>query len=196
MGDMQGMQGVQDAQDAQGMQDAQGAPAAQDSAIFRRASVRRYTDEPVTDDQVRELLRAAMAAPSACNQQPWAFAVVRDQALKQALSQASPYAKMIPGAAVALVAYVAREDSCICPDYRHQDMGAAVENLLLRATELGLGAVWIGIAPQSERMRQVQEIVPSPEGCEPFCLIAVGHPGGRVVPTGAGRYDESRVSWL
>ncbi len=114
--------------------------------IFKRASVRRFTDDPMTDDEVRALLRAGMAAPSGGNQQPWEFYVVRDRATLQLLSEASPYAKPAAGAACAIVPCM-RTEGLRFPEIAVQDMGACVENILLEAVDLGFGAVWMGIAP-------------------------------------------------
>lgn len=164
-------------------------------AIFRRASVRSFTDEPVGDDEVRALLRAAMAAPSAGNQQPWEFYVVRDQALRVQLSHATPYAKPA-AAAPCVIAVCARTEGLRFPSCVPQDMGAAVENLLLEAVEIGLGAVWLGIAPEPDRVAAATEALGLPKGVEPFALIACGHPANEPAPKGADRFDESRIRWV
>ena len=164
------------------------------NAIFGRASVRSYGDEPVTDEQVERLLRAAMAAPSAGNQQPWCFYAVRDAALRAQLAAASPYAKAAALAPVVVVA-CSRPATARFPQNVPQDMGAAVENLLLTAVDEGLGAVWLGIAPEPDRMAGVARALALPADLEPFALVAVGHPAGEPQPKGAARYDVSRVQW-
>ena len=164
-------------------------------AIFGRASVRSFTDEQVTDAQVECLLRAAMAAPSAGNQQPWCFYVVRDAALRAQLAAASSYAKAAAKAPVVVVA-CAQPEAARFPQNAPQDMGAACENLLLAAVDEGLGAVWLGIAPEPERMEAVSQVLDLPATTEPFALIAVGHPAQEPHPKGAERYDEGRVRWL
>ena len=75
-------------------------------------------------------------------------------------------------------------------------MSAAVENILLEAANIGLGAVWLGIAPDPDRMAAVAVALGSPRGMEPFALIAVGHPDHRPEPTGPTRYDETRIHWI
>ncbi|WP_080801414.1 nitroreductase family protein [Arabiibacter massiliensis] len=164
-------------------------------AIFKRASVRRFTDEPVTDDEVRALLRAAMAAPSAGNQQPWEFYVVRDEATRVRLSEATPYAKPA-AAAPCVIAACTHTAELHFPMCAPQDMSAAVENLLLEAVELGLGAVWLGVAPEPDRIAAVSKVLGLPEGVEPFALVACGRPAEEPAPKGRDRFDESRIRWI
>ena len=164
------------------------------NALFKRASVRKYTDEPVDDETVRQLLRAGMAAPSASNQQPWEFYVVRDPEKLAALSQVSPYTGMTKDAAVAIVPCIRVEQLKMDPMV-DQDMGACVENILLEAVELGLGAVWQGIYPIRPLINAVRAILDVPVRLDPFCLIAIGHPAVEVEPTGPSRFDEARIHW-
>ncbi len=164
-------------------------------AIFTRASVRKFTDEQISDDEIECFMRAAMAAPSAGNQQPWCFYLTRDDAIKKRLSQASPYAKPAERAPLVIVA-CAREEGARFPSCIPQDMSAAIENILLEVADAGLGAVWMGIAPEPERIEAVYDIIGKPEGIQPFALIAIGHPDGNVEAKGKTRYDESRVFWI
>lgn len=142
--------------------------------LFARRSIRAYTPEPVTDAQVETLLRAAMAAPSANNRQPWHFVVVRDAAIRATLAEAHPYARMLTQSPVCIVPC---GDTTIAPDFWVQDLCAATENILLAATGLGLGTVWCGVHPREDRTAEVRAILGIPEGIVPLCLIAVGHPG-------------------
>lgn len=164
-------------------------------AIFKRASVRAYASDRVTDEQVERLLRAAMAAPSACNQQPWEFYVVRDSQVLARLGASSPYTKPTAAAPCCIVAcYLA--DSPRLP-FVQQDLAAATQNILLEAVDLGLGCCWQGIAPVEERIEAVRQIVGAPRNVRPFCLISVGRPAeGACVPRGAERYNPARVHWL
>lgn len=163
--------------------------------VMNRTSVRQFTDEQVTDDQVERLMRAAMAAPSAANQQPWEFVVVRDPQLREALSQCSPYAKPAAAAPLVIVPCVGSDEALKFPEYKEQDMGACVENILVEAVELGLGAVWMGVYPEPERMDAVADVIEVPAGHEAFALVAVGHPIGEPEPRGPKRYDAARVHW-
>lgn len=164
-------------------------------AIFKRASVRKFTRDLVTDDEVRALLRAAMAAPSAGNQQPWEFYVARDRETLRRLSEATPYAK--PAAEAACVITVcARTEGLRFPPCVPQDLGACVENLLLEAVDLGLGAVWMGVAPEPDRVAAVAEVLGTPEGLEPFAMVAIGFPELEPTPKGRDRFDETRIHWM
>lgn len=154
-------------------------------ALMTRRSIRSYTNDPVSDNDIDTLLKAAMAAPSAGNQQPWRFLVVTEHGQLSALSEATPYARMVAGAPLAFV---------VCgdtraethPGYWVQDCSAAVENLLVAANGIGLGAVWIGVHPVEDRVRNVSAICELPEGIVPLCAIAIGHPAERKPP--AERY--------
>lgn len=157
--------------------------------IFERVSVRRFTPEPVGAEDEERLLRAAMAAPSARNQQPWEFYVVTSPSVLHELSACSPYAGCLSGAPLG-IAVCSRRD-CAVPEYAEIDCSAATENLLLEAVSLGLGAVWLGIAPRRERMGAVREALGIPDDLEPFALVACGHPAeGRPQED---RFDERRV---
>jgi nitroreductase len=160
--------------------------------LFARRSVRSYTTEPVTDDQVHTLLQAAMAAPSAGNRKPWHFVVVRDLQVLAALAEHHPYAKMLPSAPVCFVP--CGEPGLGYPgasDFWIQDLAAACENLLLAATGLGLGGVWCGVYPVQERVRDARRVLGIPENVTPFCFMPVGHPDER--RERRTQYDADRV---
>lgn len=159
-------------------------------AIMGRRSIRNYTDQPVTDEQLDVVLRAAMAAPSAGNQQSWRFIVVRDADRREALSQATPYAGMMARAPVGIVVCGdTREPKH--PGYWVQDCSAAIQNLLVAAHAKGLGAVWIGCHPVEERVENVRRICGVPEGVMPMSMIALGHPAEEKPP--AERFDPAWV---
>ncbi len=144
-------------------------------AIQTRRSVRSYADEDVSDALVERLITAAMLAPSAGNQQPWCFIVVRDREKLARVPTFHPYCKMITQVPVAIV---------VCgdpagkkwPDLWPQDCSAAVQNLLLAARGEGLGTVWTGVYPFAERMAGLRELFDIPEEIHPFALIPVGYP--------------------
>ena len=146
--------------------------------IMTRTSIRAFLDKPVSDETVEALLKAAMAAPSAKNSQPWAFVVIRDRALLEKLGESLPNAKMTATAPVAVVICGVLEKALPgeARDYWIQDAAAATENFLLAVHALGLGAVWTGVHPISERIRIIREALHLPEGVEPFCLIPFGYP--------------------
>lgn len=164
------------------------------NAIFHRVSVRKYQDKSVEQAKIEWMLRAAMAAPSACNQQPWEYYVVTNKAKIQELSKTSPYAGCAANAPLVFVACYRDSEGIIAPSYREIDLSASVENLLLEADELGLGAVWIGIAPQEERMADVRKVIDLPEDLHAFALIACGYPLEEREQQ--DRYDEKRVHYI
>lgn len=160
--------------------------------IFHRTSVRQYQDKPIEKEKIELMLRAAMAAPSAMNQQPWEYYVVTNREIIEKLSESTPYTGCAKGAPVVFVACYRKE--CLRPVYAQIDMSASVENLLLEADELGLGAVWMGIAPIEERMRLIAEIVDMPDELEAFALIACGYPLKEQEQQ--DRYEEIRVHYI
>jgi len=156
--------------------------------IFTRRSIRQYTDEPVTEEQVKTLLEAGMNAPSANNRQPWHFIVVDAREHLNAIMEVHPYSAMLSQAPLAVVvcADVTRSER-----YWQQDCAAATENILLAARALGLGSVWLGVYPKEDRTEGITGLFNLPEHIRPLCVIAVGHPAeeaGRV-----DRYDPSKV---
>lgn len=161
-------------------------------SIFHRASIRQYKDTEVEKEKVEQLLRAAMAAPSACNQQPWEYYVVTKKEKLEELSESSPYAGCTKNAPLAFVA-CSRKD-CIAPEYAPIDLSASVENLLLEADAQGLGAVWLGIAPVPERMERVAEILKLPDTLTAFAIIPCGYPGEEKMQQ--GRYQTERVHYI
>jgi nitroreductase len=159
-------------------------------ALLTRRSVRDYTDEPVPEEAVERLLRAAMAAPSARNQQPWRFVVVRDRQVLTQMAKVSPNGAMIGRAQVALL-ICAGLDLVKSEGFWIQDCAAATQNSLLAAHAMGLGAVWCGIYPRETRVAGVRRIFDLPEQIVPFAIVAVGYPKD---PSGAvDRFDPTRV---
>ena len=146
--------------------------------ILNRRSIRKFTAQPVEEEKIEQLLKAAMQAPSAANQQPWEFIVVRDREALGRLSKMSPYSGPVAGSAVTLV-LLANTDGLRIPTAWQQDLGAATENVLLEAVHLGLGAVWLGVATSEASSAFVREMYGLPDAVKPFCLIAVGYPDGQ-----------------
>ena len=159
--------------------------------IFHRTSIRKFTSRPVEADKIELLLRAAMAAPSAGNQQPWEFYVVTDKNTLNALADCSPYAGSLYNAPLGIV--VCCRKNCRLPEYAQIDCSAAIENLLLEADSLGLGAVWLGIAPRPERMEKTGKVLEIPENLYVFSLIACGYPAEEKKQQ--DRYEEARVHY-
>lgn len=151
--------------------------------IHARKSVRQFTSEAVTADQIEIMLKAAMAAPSAVNQQPWRFVVVTGRERLDRLSEGLPYAKMLKQATLAIVVcgettWRGGQDN----PYWSQDCSAATQNLLLAAEALGLGAVWTAVYPDGDRLEWVTRTLEIPEGVLPLCVVPIGHPAGDTQP--------------
>ena len=159
--------------------------------LMERISVRDFTDEPVSDSDLESILKAAMQAPSARNQQAWEFLVVDDPSLIRELAKASPYAGPVSRAPMAVVVMGDRGRMTV-PQMWDQDMGACIENLMVKARELGLGTCWIGILPLEDRMAYISELFSLPEDMMPSAIVAVGHPAEPMVAK-EPRYDPARV---
>jgi nitroreductase len=158
--------------------------------ILERRSVRVYAPGEVSDDQVRTLLTAAMAAPSAAGKNPWQFVVVRDRQTMSRLAIALPHGEMLAGAALCVVVCgdleVAHDNQL---SYLLQDCSAATENILLACHVLGLGACWIGVHPRTERIKSVREILLLPNPIIPIACISIGRPGETKEPRASYRAD-------
>jgi nitroreductase len=158
-------------------------------SIFHRTSIRQYLQKDVEEEKVTKLLKAAMAAPSAGNQQPWEFYVVKDKEKLKELAATSPYAGCTANAPMAFV--VCYQNGCQMPEYAQIDASAATENLLLEADALGLGAVWLGIAPLDERMEAVRKVLSIPDNLSAFAIIPCGYPAEKRVQQ--DRFDPEKI---
>ncbi|MHB1296023.1 MAG: nitroreductase family protein [Anaerolineae bacterium] len=160
--------------------------------LFARRSIRRFTAEPVTPEQVTMLLKAAMAAPSAVNRKPWHFIAVTERALLERLAERHPHAAMLHEAPLCIVPC---GDAGLGvpnrPEYWVQDLAAATENILLAAVGLGLGAVWCGVHPVPDRVAAAREVLGIPASVTPFAYVAVGHAAESKEPR--TQYDPERI---
>lgn len=161
--------------------------------IFNRRSIRKYEDRPVEREKIDKLLKAAMQAPSAANEQPWEFIVVENKDTLRKLSNMGPYSKLVEGSAVTFV-LLANNDSLRIPTAWQQDLGAAAENMLLEAAYLGLGAVWLGVATDKNNEIFIKEMFKLPENIKPFALISVGYPDNQKNQF-VDRYNEAKVHY-
>ena len=157
-------------------------------SIMDRRSIRVFTDEPVSEKDIRTVLECGMMAPSAEDCRPWSFVVVDDKEVLAKLRDSQPYSTSLRTAPACI---------CVCgvetavPGYYQQDCAAATMNILTAAKELGLGTCWMGVAPRPERMEAVREILGVPEDVNPFCIIALGYPAQqRPRPE---RWDEAHI---
>lgn len=159
-------------------------------AILTRRSIRTYKQQPVPQELINKVLEAAMSAPSAGNEQPWHFVVIKERQLLDAIPKFHPYAHMLHGAPAAIL---------VCGDERLEkhkgcwvlDCSAATENLLLAAHALGLGAVWVGVHPAPEREGAFRDLLGIPEQVTPFSLVPLGYAETGLPPE--KRYNPARV---
>lgn len=158
--------------------------------ILQRRSIRKYTSESIDDATITALLKAAMAAPSASNRSPWHFVVIKNRQQLDSLADAHPYGKMLYSAPLCIAVC---GDTAVSELYWVQDCSAATENLLLAATSLDLGGVWLGVYPRQERITQVKNILLLPPQVIPLNLIAIGHPAEK--KDARTQYSDSRIHY-
>lgn len=159
---------------------------------FARRSIRAYRPDEVAESLVQDLLEAAMAAPSAAVKDPWDFVIVRERAMLARIAEGLPNGRMLAGAAVGIV---------VCGSLRRahdgqlsyllQDCSAAIENLLLACSTLGLGACWLGVHPREDRMKHIRSLLNIPDKVVPVAAIAIGWPAESQPPR--TRFRESAV---
>ena len=163
--------------------------------IMSRASVRSFLDQPIEPKKVDMLLHAGMAAPSACNKQPWHFAVIDDRKLLDLIPHFSPYANMVKEAPLAIVVCgnLNKTLEGIEQEFWIQDCAAATENILLAATGMGLGSVWTGTYPSKERCAAVTKLLKLPKFLIPLNTIVIGYPDSQVTPK--DKWKQENVSY-
>lgn len=155
--------------------------------ILTRTSVRQYDENrTISRDTIETLLRAAMAAPTAVNKQPWAFVAIDNRQDLDSLAAVLPYARMLAKAPLAIVTCgdMSKIIDGETPDkgFWIQDVSAATENLLLAAHAIGLGAVWTGVYPDADRVKAVQQRLGMPDSIIPLAVVPVGYPAGPQTP--------------
>jgi len=144
-------------------------------AIFNRRSIRQYTKDQVTDEQISVILKAAMYAPSAVNKQPWHFIVFRNRPAIKAITEKHPNSSMLLEASAAIL--VCWDDNLQHDTgYGPVDCAAATQNILLAACGMGIGSVWVGLYPRPQRMEIVQEIFKLPTNIKGFSIVSLGYP--------------------
>lgn len=163
-------------------------------ALQKRRSVRKFTAEPVSEEAIDGLLHAAMSGPSACNRTPWEFWVITDEEILKQLREASRFSNHEAKLAIIVVGNLSRALPQQLAEYWIQDCSAATENILLQATELGLGAVWCGIYPQKRAEKRVSELLGLKPNQIPLNILFIGHPAESPEPR--DQYNEKYVHRL
>ncbi|WP_315082073.1 nitroreductase family protein [uncultured Clostridium sp.] len=161
-------------------------------AILNRKSIRKYKDINVSDEIVQELLKAGMAAPSAGNEQPWEFIVLRDKEIMRKITEVHPYSKMLLNTDVAII-ICGDESKEIFEGLWVQDCSAATENILVAAEDKGLGAVWLGVYPIADRVDAIKELLNLPSSVIPLSIVPVGYPDEEREP--ADRFNKTRIHY-
>ena len=164
------------------------------SIINIRRSIRKYDPAvPVTKEQLDSILEAAMLAPSARNTRPWEFIAVTKREVLDKIAVDFPNASMCKTATAAIIVVaVPQTDNAI--GYYPQDCGAATQNILLRAAELGLGSCWCGVYPRTQTIKAVSPFLNISDGEVPFSIIAIGEKDE--FPSPRGKYEEEKVTWI
>ena len=166
-------------------------------AVKDRRSVRKYLETPVAREKIEALLEAAMLAPSACNGRPWRFIVITQRDMLNKLADCHAHAKMLYKAPAAIViCALAHEQAknATAEGFWPQDCGAATQNILLQAQEMGLASCWCGVYPKEQIVAVVSEILNLPEDEIPFNIIAIGE--SDEMPNLRGFYEADKVRWV
>lgn len=160
-------------------------------AIYARRSIRKFTDEAVSDKQIETLLKAAMAAPSATNAQPWRFVVTRDPERLAAIRREMPAGKINAPLAILVCADLSIFKRLVTERFWIQDCSAATQNILLAAVGLGLGAVWCGVHPVPLIEKRIENLLDLPMNVKVLNVIYIGHPAEE--KEARTQYDASKV---
>lgn len=160
--------------------------------IFSRRSIRRFSAERVSENQIKLLLEAAMAAPTAMNLQPWHFVVIDDPDKLADVRKILPFGKMQAPLAICVCGNLGLMKKLVTERFWVQDCSAATENLLLAANALGLGAVWCGVHPVNRLESSVRATLNLPDSVIPLNIVFVGHPAEE--KPARSQYNQAKIS--
>ena len=146
------------------------------NALFKRRSIRKYQNKKISDEELALLLEAAMCAPSAGNEQPWEFIVVRDHELLREITQFHPYSRMLLQADAAILVCGNLNRQLYKKNYWLLDCAAATENILIQATEMGIGSVWLAVFPEPDRIEGAKKLFDLPKEVIPLAIVSLGYP--------------------
>ena len=162
--------------------------------MLKRRSVRKFTDEKVSTEAINTLLHYAMSGPSACNKRPWEFYVVTDEKKLSELRDSGHFTTHVAPLAIVVCGNLKRALPMQLKDFWIQDCAAAMENILLGAADLGLGACWEGITPMKKMADKVRKVLEADESIVPLGMAVIGHPSE--FPEPRDQYDENRVHYV
>lgn len=159
--------------------------------IYQRRSIRKFKEDPIDEGLIDQLLKAAMAAPSACNKQPWAFYIVQNSDKKEALRKVSKYSNYQAPLAIVVCGNTKQSLSTKANDFWIQDCSSAIENILLASTALGLGSLWCGLYPVASSVKRTKAILDLPKEMIPLGLVYIGYPNEVKPPR--TQYNETAI---
>ena len=162
--------------------------------LLTRRSIRKFKADEVSDDLIEELLHAAMCAPSACNKQPWEFYVITNKDKIKELKGASMFTKYDSPLAIVVCGNLSKALPVQLAPYWIQDCSAATQNILLRVTDLGLGAVWCGVHPQKRVEDRVRKFLDLDDKIIPLNIIFIGYKDQEVPPK--EKYNEKKIHYI
>ena len=162
--------------------------------LLKRRSIRKFKSDKISKEMIEELMHAAMSGPSACNKRPWKFYVISHEEKLEELRRASRFSKIQAPLAIVVCGDLSRRLPKAFASYWIQDCSAATENILLRVTDLGLGAVWCGLHPQKQAEENVSQLLNLSENLVPLSLIWVGYPDEEA--DARDQYEEDRVCYI
>ncbi len=159
------------------------------NAIKKRRAIREYLNEPVADEKIQEIIKAVACAPSANAKYPWELIIVKDQAIKDLLSKATPWATFAASASVVIVVVGQETESAEWVE----DCSIVAEHIWLEATEQGLGSCWIQIRNQSNAEKHVRDILNIPEETRILCLMPIGVPSKELPDHDENNFDRNKL---
>ncbi len=166
--------------------------------IYTRRSIRKYSSKPVPETKIVELLKAAMEAPSARNSQPWQFIVITRKNIMEKIAEFHSHADMLNDAQKAILvcgdlSLIKQKEIEIEKEYMVQSCSAAIQNILLAAESVNLGAVWVALYPRKHRLEKITNLLNLPNCYLPISLVSIGYPGEKKLP--ADRFKKSRIHY-
>ena len=162
--------------------------------LLKRRSIRKFKEDKISDEIIHELMIAAMSGPSACNKRPWEFYVITNEDKLKELRKASRFGRFSAPLAIVVCGNLKRSLPLNFSTYWIQDCSAATENILLRATDLGLGAVWCGGHPQKSVENNLREILEIGSTLVPLNIIFIGYPAEE--HEARTQLEESRIHYV
>jgi nitroreductase len=161
--------------------------------IFARRSIRRFQSTPIEKEKIETLLKAAMAAPSAMNKQPWEFVVVTNPEILKEIRASLMFGKFVAPLAIVVCGNTSIFKNPTKADFWVQDCSAATQNILLTAVELELGTVWLGVHPIHNFSKKISRVLDLPDHIKPLNVIYVGYPAEE--KPSRTQYDPEKVHW-